>query len=59
MSNFERKYPPGYHHVICIGETLKLTSKKGLLSEALGMFFSFFVAYAVSRHIRNEKKKNE
>ena len=57
MSNFERKYSPGYHHVICTGETLKSTSKKHLLREALGMFFFFFVAYAVSRHIRNEKKK--
>ena len=31
MSNFERGYSSGYHHMICIGKT-KLTSEKGPLS---------------------------
>ena len=31
MSNFERKYSPGYRHMICTGQT-KSTSEKGLLS---------------------------
>lgn len=30
MSNFERKYPPGYRRKICIGKT-KSTNEKGLL----------------------------
>ena len=30
MFNFERKYSPGYRHMICIGKT-KSTSEKGLL----------------------------
>ena len=29
MPNFERKYSPGYRHMICIGKT-KSTSGKGL-----------------------------
>ena len=32
MSNLERKYSPGYRHMICIGKT-KSTGEKGLLSE--------------------------
>ena len=34
MQDFERKYSPGYRHVICIGKT-KSTSEKRL-SEAYG-----------------------
>ena len=30
MSNFERKYPPGYHPMICNGKA-KTTSEKALL----------------------------
>ena len=36
MSNFERKYSPGYRHVICIGKT-KSTSQNCLL----GILFTF------------------
>ena len=31
MSNFERKYPPGFRHIICIRKT-KSTSEKGSLA---------------------------
>ena len=31
MSNFARKYPPGYCHMICVERT-KSTSEKGLLN---------------------------
>ena len=34
MSNFERKYSPGYRHKICIGKR-KSTSEKGLYRESL------------------------
>ena len=32
MANFERKYSPGYRHMIFIGKT-KSTSEKGLLTD--------------------------
>ena len=34
MKNFERKYSPGYRHMICIVKT-KSTSEKGLLRKVL------------------------
>ena len=37
MSNFERKYSPGYRRMICIGKT-KSTSQKGLLFSKLVVY---------------------
>ena len=38
MSNFERKYSPGYRHVICIGKT-KSKSQNCLLGILLGAVY--------------------
>ena len=50
LSNFERKYSPGYRHMICIGKT-KSTSEKGVLCLEYQVFSSLHVLLLPSQPV--------